>query len=86
MRAIEKCFRQLDTKKEGALIGYIMAGDPSINMTPKFAKALIEGGIDILELGIPFFRLGCRWSNDTGGRSKILKVRNDNYQSTKCGS
>jgi tryptophan synthase alpha chain len=38
----------------GLLIGYVTAGDPTPEMTPKIAAALIRGGVDILELGLPF--------------------------------
>ena len=31
-----------------------MAGDPNPEQTPKIADALIRGGVDILELGLPF--------------------------------
>jgi tryptophan synthase alpha chain len=31
-----------------------MAGDPKPDLTPKIADALIKGGVDILELGLPF--------------------------------
>ena len=42
------------TKGNGALVGYIMAGDPKPELTPKIADALIKGGVDVLELGLPF--------------------------------
>jgi len=54
MSAITKVFEKLKIKKEGALIGYITAGDPTPTSTPLIAEALIEGGVDILELGLPF--------------------------------
>jgi tryptophan synthase alpha chain len=38
----------------GLLIGYITAGDPNLEVTSKIAEALIRGGVDILELGLPF--------------------------------
>lgn len=37
-----------------ALIGFLTAGDPRPSHTNTLCKALIEGGVDILELGIPF--------------------------------
>jgi len=52
--SIERSFERLRDRGEGALISYIMGGDPRPDLTPKIAKALIEGGADILELGIPF--------------------------------
>jgi len=54
MSNITKVFQKLKAKKEGALIAYVMGGDPEPKYTPKIAEALIKGGIDILELGIPF--------------------------------
>jgi tryptophan synthase alpha chain len=37
-----------------ALIGYITVGYPHIRSTPEIARALADGGCDIIELGIPF--------------------------------
>ena len=54
MSTITKVFQKTKTKGNGALVGYIMAGDPNPESTPKIADALIRGGIDILELGLPF--------------------------------
>lgn len=54
MNAISKAFQKAKADENGALIGYIMAGDPNPDATPKIADALIKGGVDILELGLPF--------------------------------
>jgi tryptophan synthase alpha chain len=54
MSTINKAFQKTKAKGNGALVGYIMAGDPNPESTPKIADALIRGGIDILELGLPF--------------------------------
>ena len=53
MKLKEK-FSELKKKKEGALIGFVTAGDPTAEDTIEIAKAMIKGGIDILELGLPF--------------------------------
>jgi len=53
MRISEK-FRELKKKKEGALIAYICAGDPSPEATKEYVQALVRGGADIIELGLPF--------------------------------
>ncbi|RLG24200.1 tryptophan synthase subunit alpha [Methanosarcinales archaeon] len=37
-----------------ALITYICAGDPKIGATPAIVEALIRGGTDLIELGLPF--------------------------------
>jgi tryptophan synthase alpha chain len=54
MSAISATFGELRRKSEGALIGYVMAGDPTPKHTPKIVDALVSGGADIIELGIPF--------------------------------
>ncbi len=51
---LKEKFSELKNKKEGALIAYIMAGDPSPELTVEIANSLIRGGVDILELGLPF--------------------------------
>jgi len=53
MKLAEK-FAELRKKKEGALIGFVTAGDPRLEDTRGIAEAMIRGGIDILELGLPF--------------------------------
>src|ERR1700680_1422840 len=37
-----------------ALIAYITAGDPSPDRTPGLVAALERGGVDLIELGVPF--------------------------------
>jgi tryptophan synthase alpha chain len=54
MSGISETFQKLKTRGEGALIGYITAGDPEPRYTPQIAEALIKGDVDILELGLPF--------------------------------
>lgn len=51
---ISEKFSELREKKEGALIGYVMAGDPSAEATCGIVRALVNGGADIIELGFPF--------------------------------
>jgi tryptophan synthase alpha chain len=43
-------------KREGrkGLIAYITAGDPSPERTPALVEALVRGGADLIELGVPF--------------------------------
>ena len=54
MSAIAAKFRELRRKNEGALIAYVMAGDPAPKQTVTIVDALVAGGADIVELGIPF--------------------------------
>ncbi|WP_292470546.1 tryptophan synthase subunit alpha [Methanolobus sp.] len=53
MRIADK-FAELDKKKERALIAYVCAGDPSTEATKDIVHALVKGGADIIELGLPF--------------------------------
>lgn len=54
MNRIEKKFRELNDKGRTALVTYVTAGDPSIEMTPDIVLKLEESGADIIELGVPF--------------------------------
>jgi tryptophan synthase alpha chain len=54
MNAISEVFQKAKATGNGALVGYIMAGDPKPELTPIIADALIKGGVDVLELGLPF--------------------------------
>ncbi|MRR16002.1 MAG: tryptophan synthase subunit alpha [Deltaproteobacteria bacterium] len=54
MGRIEKKFEDLRGKNEKALIVYLTAGDPSLDMTDKLALQLADAGVDILEIGVPF--------------------------------
>jgi tryptophan synthase alpha chain len=54
MSRIQGCFEALAWGKRKALIPYITAGDPHPSLTVPLMRALVEGGADILELGVPF--------------------------------
>ena len=54
MSRIAKRFQQLAEQSRCALIPYITAGDPHPDHTVDLMHALVEGGADILELGVPF--------------------------------
>lgn len=51
MRRIDSVFQRRDRP---AFIGFLVAGDPDKETCIRAAMALIEGGTDILELGVPF--------------------------------
>src|SRR5258706_2305437 len=46
--------RLLRVERRPALIAYITAGDPTPDRTPALVAALERGGVDLIELGIPF--------------------------------
>jgi len=54
MSEITKVFQELRSQGDSALIGYVTGGDPKPELTLGIAEALVKGGVDILELGIPF--------------------------------
>jgi tryptophan synthase alpha chain len=54
MTNISKKFEELRKREEGALIAYVTVGDPNAKETPRLVGALIDGGADIIELGIAF--------------------------------
>jgi tryptophan synthase alpha chain len=54
MSRIGSVFDALAAKGKKALIPYITAGDPQADSTPAIMHALVEGGADVIELGIPF--------------------------------
>jgi tryptophan synthase alpha chain len=51
---IEEAFELAAKDGRKALIGFLTAGDPTPSHTGTLCRALIEGGVDVLELGIPF--------------------------------
>ncbi|MEA1866180.1 MAG: tryptophan synthase subunit alpha [Euryarchaeota archaeon] len=51
---IKDKFTELKSRDEGALIAYICAGDPTPEATAEIVHALVSGGADIIELGLPF--------------------------------
>jgi tryptophan synthase alpha chain len=54
MSLIKDCFSDLQRNQKKALITFITAGDPVIKNTVPLMHALVNGGADILELGVPF--------------------------------
>jgi tryptophan synthase alpha chain len=54
MSKIQATFAALAAQKRTALIPFITAGDPSPALTLTLMHALVEGGADIIELGVPF--------------------------------
>lgn len=51
---IEKKFYQLKARKQKGLICYVMGGYPNPIACEKVISAIVEGGADIIEIGIPF--------------------------------
>nr|WP_136251939.1 tryptophan synthase subunit alpha [Ningiella ruwaisensis] len=49
-----KMFSRLNEVEQGAFVPFVMLGDPEPETSFEIIKALIEGGADALELGIPY--------------------------------
>jgi len=47
-------FDDLRRRGRKGLIAYLTAGDPSLDHTPALVEALVRGGADLIELGVPF--------------------------------
>lgn len=54
MNRIDETFAQLRKGGRKALIAYLAAGYPGLSLEEKIIKAIAKGGVDILELGVPF--------------------------------
>lgn len=54
MTRLRELFEGLRRERRAALIPYLTAGDPSPRQTVEYARALGDGGADLVELGVPF--------------------------------
>ena len=54
MSRINQTFAALAAQKRKGLIPFITAGDPDPKRTVEFMHALVAGGADVIELGVPF--------------------------------
>ncbi len=48
------CFTNLKESNKTALVPYIAAGDPGLDMTVPLMHSMVEAGANIIELGVPF--------------------------------
>jgi len=51
---IAAAFRRAEEEDRTALVVFLAAGDPDFRATVELARAAVEAGADVLELGIPF--------------------------------
>lgn len=54
MSRIAGRFQQLKEQGRTALIPYVVAGDPGLDVTVELMHSLVAAGADIVELGVPF--------------------------------
>jgi len=51
---IQQLFDRTRKERRAAFIAYLTAGDPTPEQTPEIVAALERGGVDLIELGVPF--------------------------------
>jgi tryptophan synthase alpha chain len=51
---IENAFTKAREEKRACFVGYLCAGDPDFETSLAACRAVIDAGVDILELGVPF--------------------------------
>ncbi len=54
MSEIERVFRQCRRERRAAFIPFLVAGDPDLDTTADLLDALVAGGADLIEVGVPF--------------------------------
>ena len=54
MTRIGRLFECLKRENRKGLVAYLTAGDPSPLRTPALVAAMVRGGADLIELGVPF--------------------------------
>ena len=54
MSRIKSTLEGLRQHGEKALITFLTAGDPDLSTSAKLIHSLVEGGVDLIELGVPF--------------------------------
>src|SRR5680860_1562157 len=54
MTAVGDKLKQLRADGRPALIGYLPAGFPTVEGSARAIEAMIEGGVDMVEVGLPY--------------------------------
>ena len=54
MNRLTNTLEKLKNENKKALVAYLVAGDPSIEVTLDLMKMLIDAGVDVIEIGVPF--------------------------------
>ncbi len=54
MSGVESIFTSCRDQGHGALIGYLPAGYPTVDRSVDLLNAMVEGGCDLLEVGVPY--------------------------------
>ena len=54
MSRIEQAFAKARSENRAAFVAYLCAGDPDFETSVEACRAILDAGVDILELGVPF--------------------------------
>lgn len=54
MSRIKQTFEKLKQQNRKALVGFLMAGDPDLEISERHCREALQNGVDVLELGVPF--------------------------------
>ena len=54
MSRIPETFARLRAAKQTGLVAYLTTGFPDLASSPALVRAMVDGGADIIELGVPF--------------------------------
>lgn len=54
MTAIDELFERTRAENRAALVGYLPAGFPTVDGSIAAIRAMIEGGVDLVEVGLPY--------------------------------
>ena len=54
MSTVDEVFARCAEEGRAAFIPFLMAGDPDLETTARLMEALVAGGADVVELGVPF--------------------------------
>ena len=54
MSSIDELFTRVRAENRAALVGYLPAGFPTVEGSIKAIAAMIDGGVDLVEVGLPY--------------------------------
>jgi len=54
LNRLTNTLEDLKNNSKKALVAYLVAGDPDIETTLELMTILVESGVDIIEIGVPF--------------------------------
>jgi tryptophan synthase alpha chain len=54
MSRLAHAFSRARAENRAAFVAYLCAGDPDFDTSLRACRALVDGGVDVLELGVPF--------------------------------